>query len=358
MSNTADLLVYNFQTGKTSPMPLYDLPPLMKNSLKSKFLRWLFLNEKVSKFCGFVFGNNKLSKFLDEKKLLDKLTPQVTKTYRAYSCTNLNEAFHHRYVRKMYPKKGEICLELANKIFSSPVDAYLNIRPIIEGKVQLYPELTLDLKKMLGPKLAKIFKEGGKLLLFTLKPFHDHTVDYPFNSQVLEDSLNFKAEKKKALPTDLRFAQFISGKSGKTIFDSNHRMVTRLKALDYNEEYVLVEVGAFNVNSIEQDHCLKGHIYQRGLQKSHFNFGSTVIMLLPTKFTKKLYIPDEFTPSENVSVEIQRRNVLAVPFQCPTDFKCPPGIKFSVADGVSMKITERCRKVVRPKFQTIYLRTN
>ena len=295
--------IYSLKNKNITQMPLGEISPLIKNSITSSLIRKIILSQYSSKFAGFILQNDKISKFLIWTKIVQKIFPKTVETYKKNNCQNLNSAFHFRNKRNLTEKNN-------SNIFSSPVDAYLNIREIKNEKIELFPEIILDLKKMIGKKYLPIFSNGGKMLLFTLKPFHDHTIDYPIKSKVLESPKEINKKHKKVYSTDLHFLDFLSKKFNLNVFEENHRVITPLEAVDFQEKYLLIEVGATNVNSIKQDNCQKNQIYERGVQKSHFNFGSTVILLLPNNFSQKIKFNETFKQDLYTSVEVERRDVL------------------------------------------------
>ena len=330
MENQSNLKLYNLQTNKIQDMPIDDVGPLIGSSISAKIIRQIVLQEQMSKFFGFLCSNDSISKILAKTGLANKINADVAATYKQYNYSNLNKAFIHRRNRNLFPLVNEVNDDFTKKILSSPADSYLNIRKIEKKKINLYPELSLDLKKMVGEENASMFENGGRFLLFTLKPFHDHTMDYPFNSQVINTPIELNKSNKVVYSTDLNFARFISDYQNKSIFDENHRVVTKLLAKDFDEEYLYIEVGAINVNSIEQDNCDLQKSYKRGEQKSHFNFGSTIILLLPKSFDEKLFYPEIFLQNENTSVAIKRRNIIAV------SKACHEKQSFSISENVKM----------------------
>jgi phosphatidylserine decarboxylase len=322
------LFLYNLQTGQKKLMPV----GLGIGFLENKIFREILMNRYVSKFVGFLADTSWISEIALQS---DKIPRNLRENFKSSNLKTLNEAFTHRNPRQIFPlETDEIMSKFRGKIMISPADAYLNIREIKNGKIELYPELALDLAKMIGAKNSAKFSTGGKFFLFTLKPHHDHTVDYPFNSKVLSAPQEFSRKKWKIFSTDLNFAKKLATE-GSTIFDENHRVVTELLATDYNEPYFLLEIGATNVNSIEQDNCSISKTYTKGSQKSHFNFGSTVIVLLPKNFVKKIKVLDVFLRDFNTSVEVKRRNVIARPNSFVEDmsFHIANEIKFSLGNS-------------------------
>lgn len=307
----SELKLYKPSENNLIDMPVNDVGPLIGKSFGKTLLRNVILHEYFSKFFGFVCRDSFISHFLSITRLSNLLNTHVAKVFRKERKNSLNAAFVHRGKRDIYPLNNEVSEEQAKKILISPADAYLNIRDIVDKKVEIFPELTIDLEKMLGTRYADRFGEGGKFLLFTLKPFHDHTIDYPTNSKVMIDPIDVWSRDRKVMSTDLVFARFISDFHGNTIFDENHRMITKMKSEEFNEMYFMVEVGAVNVNSIQQDNCDSFSAYKKAVQKSHFNFGSTVILLFPHTFVEKLEFPKIYKQDVNTSVEIKRRNVIA-----------------------------------------------
>ncbi|MCK5460586.1 phosphatidylserine decarboxylase [Candidatus Gracilibacteria bacterium] len=348
MEKSQDLKLQSLETGKIKEMPFDDVGPLVDNSKKAELLRQYFLQQYISKFSGFMLGNDSISTILYKTGVAKKINEKITETYKKFEYSNLNKAFHHRYNREIYPGESEIDDQFAQKMLCSPADSYFNIREIQDGKIELYSKLVLDLSKMIGSDNAELFCDGGKFLLFTLKPFHDHTMDYPFNSCVLSESEDLDTNRKIVNSTDLNFTKFISSK-GQTTFDENHRVVTRLLAEDFDEQYFYVEVGAINVNSIEQDNCKLNEKYNRGTQKSHFNFGSTIILLLPPKLADQLCFPYA-SLDDDTSIEIQRGNVVAIPKNCPTDKI------FSIANKVDLVLQgeNKIAKIHRRKHEKDY----
>lgn len=326
-----DLKLYKLRTGETTTMPVDDVGPLIGNSLCKNIIRRLILREFSSKFFGFLCRRNLLSYFLSFTRLSDVINRKTALIFREKKSKNLNQAFTYRRTRKEYPLTGEVEEKIAGKVLISPADAYLNIRDIVDGKVEIYPELKLNIEKMIGTRNARKYSTG-KLLLFTLKPFHDHTIDYPLNSKVLMEPIEVRPADRKVYSTDLNFIKFIAKLKNQKVFSENHRVITNINAVDYNENYCFVEIGAVNVNSIEQDNCNSFSIYSKAVQKSHFNFGSTVIMLLSQKLSEKLYFPEIYRQDKNTSVEVRRRNIIALPREIYSD------VTMTIDDEVKMKI--------------------
>ncbi len=307
--------------------------------ISKPFFRDIVMSTYISKFSGFLAKNRLTSQLLAKLKL-SVIPKNLLETFTNGNYKTLNEAFSHRYERQSFPlKTDKVPKKIARKIMISPVDAYLNIRKIKNLKVELYPEVVLDLKKMIGEKNSAKFLDGGTMFLFTLKPQHDHTVDYPFNSEVIDNPVVFSRKNKKIYSTDLNFAKY----SKKSFFAENHRVVTKLKAIDFENIYFLVEVGATNVNSITQDNCEVGKIYSKGTQKSHFNFGSTVILLLPQNFSNKIKILDIFSQDFKTSTEVERKNILAIP-KMKTNTA-----EFYIADMVKVFLENGREKIIRQK---------
>lgn len=329
----SELQLYSYATGETQPMPIDDVGPLIGLDRQSDLIRQIILNKFVSKFTGFVQNNDLCSKVLHKTGIASKVNLKIDDIFEQNHYLNYNQAFIHRYDYKLYPEANEgLPQSKIDKMLASPAEAYLNVRDIDNAQVQLYPELNLDIAQMIGEKNAQIFQNGGKFLLFTLKPFHDHTMDYPFNSQVLSEPYQMDAKRFRVHSTDLHYARFIARLNGNGVFDENNRVVSELYAEDFDQKYFFVEIGALNVNSIEQDNCEVGRRYSRGTQKSHFNFGSTVALLLPKSFSDQLYFPEYLVADQNTSTEVKRGNIVAV------SQDCPEGIIFSVADKVAIML--------------------
>ena len=339
------LILYRLQSGETVEMPIDDIGPLIKKTLSSKLIRDIVFRERISKFFGFLCRNDFISKILSKTKLADKINSTIATTYKQHQHKNLNAAFIHRGERKLFPVNSDISDNLLECLISSPADAYMNIRDIVDKKVELYPNLLLDIEKMVGENNSRMFEKGGKFLLLTLKPFHDHTVDYPVCSQVINITEIVNKKNKRVLSTDLYFVRFIADLEDKFVFSENHRMVTKLFAKSFDEEYLFIEVGATNVNSIEQDNCQLNQVYKRGTQKSHFNFGSTVILLLPDSFQQKLYFPHIYHQGVNISVEVKRRNIIA----CTKDFQTIEVLPIGDGVGLSLEYNED-NQVIKSKI--------
>ena len=292
------------------------MPLGLENSLKNKkwssrVARNIVMTKFASKFAGFLANTAWTSRLLAKSS---KIPRNLRETFANEGYKTLNEAFTHRYSRTLFTADFEQKFpgKSREKIMISPADGYLNIREIKNGRIELYPEIVLDLEKMIGAENVQIFADGGKFFLFTLKPHHDHTVDYPLDSQVLSKPEEISRENSRIFSTDLNFARFLGQEEGIMVFQENHRVLTKLLATAYDEPYFMLEIGATNVNSIVQDNCQVGETYSRGTQKSHFNFGSTVALLLPQSFAQKIEVLPIFSQDFYTSVEVQRRDVLAV----------------------------------------------
>ncbi len=301
------------------------MPLGLENSLKNKkwssrLARDIVMTRFASKFAGFLANTAWTSRLLAKSS---KIPRNLRETFANEGYKTLNEAFTHRYPRTLFPadfeqkfpgksRRAPLPCGGGEKIMISPVDGYLNIREIKNGRIELYPEIVLDLEKMMGAENAQIFADGGKFFLFTLKPHHDHTVDYPLDSRVLSEPEEISRENSRVFSTDLNFARFLGKEEGIMVFQENHRVLTKLLATAYDEPYFMLEIGATNVNSIVQDNCQVGETYSRGTQKSHFNFGSTVALLLPPSFAQKIEVLPIFSRDFYTSVEVQRRDVLVV----------------------------------------------
>lgn len=318
-NNESDILsVYNLEKGLIKEVEIDIVKHIIGRSLKPKLLRKIFLRNYASKFVGFLLNDETISDIFSSTSILNKIIKEISEIKKKYNYKTYNKAFtHRRESRILYPKDHEVNRALSNKMFCSPADGYLNIRDIKNNSVEIFPELSLSISKMIGIKNSHLFKNGGKLLLFTMKYFHDHTLDYPLDSKVLENPYDYGLNNKNIYSTDLNFVNFMSNYYGNSIYDENHRVVTKLFADKYREEYIFIEVGSVNVNSVEQDNCSTGKSYKKGIQKSHFNFGSSVILLLPKSFEKKIYFPNVLKQNTNTSVSIKRGNVIAIPLECP-----------------------------------------
>ena len=119
--------------------------------------------------------------------------------------------------------------------------------------------------------------------------------------------------------------------------DENHRTVAFLTAQPFGETYALVEVGANIVNSIEQDYDPHLRLHEKGTQKAHFNFGSTVMLVIPSGFMSRLRIVSDIDRNASCSdraCEVKRGTAIMY------DRSVESGT-YRIADGINVQILNR-----------------
>ncbi|MEE8400403.1 MAG: phosphatidylserine decarboxylase [Desulfobacterales bacterium] len=277
------MILYDFSKGKAGPLPVPPEISLLNHRIVGRMSQYLFLNSIVGKMAGFILCNRSTSFLLHALRLSKLINKQVDTTYSACGYRSLNAAFTHRYDNPIYP--CGISDAEKEKFITSPVSAYLSIRDIEAGSVTFFPGVKISISRMLGAEDRRF--SSGKLFVFTLKPHHDHTIDFPTGSAILSGPLEISKTKFRVDSTDLNY---IRSNARQSVMDENHRVASILHSQRFDETYAMVEVGANIVNSIEQDYDEKSTVQERGSQKAHFNFGSTVILAIPDTFMAKVRV--------------------------------------------------------------------
>lgn len=319
--------LYDFAEGKMGGMPIPPEISVLNHRVIGRMSQYLFLNSIVGKMAGFIFCNRITSSILHLLRLSKLINAQVDQTYSENDYASMNDAFTHRYDSKIYPR--DISGTEVDRFITSPVSAYLSIRDIRAGVVEFFPGVRISMRRMLGVEDSSFL--SGKLFVFTLKPHHDHTIDFPTESSILSGPLEISKTKFKVDSTDLNY---ISRNPKQSVMEQNHRVAAILYSRPFDERYALVEVGANIVNSIEQDYDRTRTIHKRGAQKAHFNFGSSVIIAIPEAFMAKVRIvSDIYSNSSRFdgACEISRGTVIMY------DGSVKSGT-YSISDGISLQI--------------------
>lgn len=317
--------VYQWDSGEKGDLPI---PPEVRFLLS----RWgggvgrmVLLNRFVSKAAGFVLCSPVMGRFLYRSRLARLFNPKIAATGESCGYHSLNQAFTHRYPRPAYPGLAE------ERFLVAPCDAYLTIRDIVDSRVAVFPGLWVDLPTLLqGGDWSEFV--GGRFLLFTLKPHHDHTLDFPLSSRILASPRELAAQRLAVGSTDPAFLR-LAAQQGVGVLDQNHRVVTVLESLAIPGRYAYIEVGAMAVNAIEQDYDTNREKHGQGEQKSHFNFGSTVILLLSQRLSEGLQpIRELAEQASGLNVcEIKRGNALFFVRDLPEG-------RYQVADHVTLEV--------------------
>ena len=309
-------------------MPVPPEITVLNHRIIGKLSQFLFLNSVVSKMAGFMLGSGISSSILHHLRLSRFINAQVDQTYSEFGYASMNEAFTHRYGHTIYPR--DVSAAEADAFITAPVSAYLSIRDIEAGVLDLFPGVRISVARMLGMEDSSFL--SGKLLVFTLKPHHDHTIDFPTESSILSGPVEISKNRFRVDSTDL---SYIRSNSRRGVMDQNHRAATILHSRPFDEKYAMVEVGANIVNSIEQDYDGTNRVHKRGTQKAHFNFGSTVILAIPEAFMAKVKIVEDIHSHSSRfdgACEVKRGTVIMYDRSVKTG-------TYSVSDGVSLRIT-------------------
>jgi len=270
-----------------------------------KILRRIFLGQMIGKVWGMMTKSSVLSWALIYTGICQLIFPFL-KPQKFH--TNLNHVFAHRHPR--FCAYSALPHEWRDGALVSPNDAYLHEREVQAGKIALYPGLTIDLTKVHSTWDLKEM-EGAKVLWFTLKPFHDHTNDYALSSYLLSPPQNYAQTKIETDSTDPYFMRILKAK----VLETNQRVVSSLFSSYYQAPFWFIELGANMVNSIVQDKAEIEREYPAGTQKSHFNFGSTTILILSPKIAAQMYFMpylEEKARGDNLC-ELERGDLLAIP---------------------------------------------
>lgn len=324
MEQDRAMRLLDFATGGVGPLPV---PPEVRLLIDHSWSRWLLLNRFASKMTGMVLCSPAMSAFLDWSGLADQVNPQVAQTLRANAYPSMNRAFIHRYPRPLLPGAG---VTHGSRFWSSPCDAFLSLREITGPRLEIFPGVFLDLPEMIQADPAEFLQ--GWFLLFTLKPQHDHTLDFPIDSRLLDPPREILPGRIQVDSTDIAFIRQ-ADRHGRTVLDRNHRVITRFMAEPYGLPYWYIEVGAAMVNSIEQDFYPGPGIHLRGSQKGHFNFGSTVVLILPEGLRRQLRLLAAMRPFVGEQAVCQVRRGMAILY--PEDLGSGD---YPVAPGVVMRL--------------------
>ncbi|MBF0610790.1 MAG: phosphatidylserine decarboxylase [Magnetococcales bacterium] len=320
--------VFDWSKGEKGDLPIPAEVKFLLSRWGGKLGRFLLLNRMLSKMAGFVLCSRTLSAMMYASGLAKVFNSQIAATGKAHGYATLNQAFTHRYPRPTYPvNQGEA----SHHFLVAPCDAYLSMRPIVDSRVAVFPGLWVDLPTLLGDAPWSEFV-GGSFLLFTLKPHHDHTLDFPLTSRIHTPPVELAAKRWRVGSTDPAFLRRAAGQ-GLGVLDQNHRVVTLLESIPYPGLYAFIEVGAMAVNSIAQDYDGGRPIHPAGMQKSHFNFGSTVILLLSRTLNSHFQpVRELMEAASGLSVcEVKRGNVVCFAKETPEG-------SYRVADTVTLEI--------------------
>lgn len=334
--------LYDFSTGSTRDLPVPPEIRMLNHPVFGKVSQYLFLNDIVGKMAGFIFCNSTASSLLHFLGIARGINEKVDQTYAENSYPTLNHAFTHRYDHPAYPIG--IPEPEEGYFITSPVSAYLSIRDIEAGEAEFFPGVRISIPRMLGTDESRF--HTGTLMVFTLKPHHDHTIDFPTASEVVADPQEINREKLRVDSTDL---SYIRTNARQSVMDENHRVVTLLSSRLLDERYALVEVGANIVNSIQQDYDPEHPYHKRGTQKSHFNFGSTVILVLPEPFMSKVKILDDIDDNAHRfdrTCEVKRGTVIMV------DRNIKSGT-YGVAEGVDLRISNEGSRITETRMEAV-----
>jgi len=320
--------LYRFDEGDSGELPVPPEIGILNCTIVGKVSQYLFLNSVVGKMTGFIFCNRATSSILHFLRLSKLINEQVDTTYSDYRYGSLNDAFTHRYDNAIYPR-GTSGVE-GEKFITSPVSAYLSIRDIRNGSTTFFPGVKISIARMLGVEDSSF--SSGKLFVFTLKPHHDHTIDFPTESSLLSGPTEISKRRFRVDSTDLNY---IRSNARQSVMDENHRVAGVLHSRPFDEKYAMVEVGANIVNSIEQDYDENSPIHRRGTRKAHFNFGSTVVLVIPEEFMSKVrIISDIYDNASEFDGACEVRRGTAIMY----DRTVGTGT-YRVSDGVHLKLT-------------------
>jgi len=332
--------LYDFERGTIGDLPTPPEIGILNHRIIGKPAQFLFLNNAVGKMAGFILGSRTTSWLLYASRLSKAINAQVDQTYTEFGYRILNDAFIHRYDNAIYPLG--IDETESGQFITSPVSAYLSIRDIRSGVAEFFPGVNISVAKMLGSEDERF--ASGKLFIFTLKPHHDHTIDFPTDSAVRFGPSEINRGRLRVDSTDLAF---IRKSARQSVMDENHRVATILHSVPFDEEYAMVEVGANIVNSIEQDYDGSESVHPRGAQKAHFNFGSTVILAFREGLMSKARIlEDIYMHSSQVDSACEIKRGTAIMYG-----KSVKNGTYSVSGTVSLQIADDGNRVTETRVK-------
>jgi len=331
--------LFDFDSGALKKLPVPPEVLLLCSGFRGRLGRFFFLNRFISKMAGLVFCSNRASRFLYRSGIARIINEKLSETFAAFQYANLNEAFSHRRDRRHFPP-GASDENCEKGFISSPADAYLSIRPINAEAVEFLPGVYVNIPRMSGISAREAWL-NGILLVFTLKPHHGHTVDFPVDSRIISKPREYNKKKVFVGSTDLEFIRH-SAVYKRPVYEENHRVVTFLEALPFHEKYLFIEIGANIVNSIEQDYDPNASLFLRGSRKSHFNFGSTVCLILPDSLMQKVRVIEEILKNagDDKTCEVKRGTAILY----ARDLACG---EYQVSDRVMMTLAGGVGRVRR-----------
>ncbi|MBI9019006.1 MAG: phosphatidylserine decarboxylase [Phycisphaerae bacterium] len=325
------MFLYDFISGIKKPLPLVPEIWLLNNRFFGKLAQFFLLNNIVCKMMGFILCSRWSSVLLNITRISRLINQQADLIFRKFKYRTLNEAFIHRYENNIYPDDKN------NDFIVAPASAYLSIRDINDGLAEFFPGVTIDIKTMLADTTGDY--DQGKLMVFTLKPFHDHTIDFPVNCKIQGPLREFAKNRFRVDSTDLHLAK---ASKGKPTLQNNHRVVAILQAESFDEKLAMAEIGANVVNSIEQDYDNTKTKFTKGQQKSHFNYGSTVVLVLSNNLAKKTRFIDEIYQNASKptgTCQVKRGTALLY------DNNTESGT-YQIADDISLQLTRQGNKII------------
>jgi phosphatidylserine decarboxylase len=156
----------------------------------------------------------------------------------------------------------------------APADSCLLALEIHSGTVMPIKGRLYDVAQFLQDgELARDF-EGGRCLIFRLRPYDYHRFSY------IDDGTVLARKKVKGVLDTVNLAA-----SGKFTLFSNYREISLLRTENFGD-VVYAEVGAMLVGKIVQTHG--GETFSRGDEKGYFEFGGSTVVLLLKKDAVKL----------------------------------------------------------------------
>ena len=253
--------LYNNRLGRS-------LLKVMISEQVTDLIEW-YMNTRLStlKIDGFIKKNN------------IRISDYEKKFYKNY-----NEFFTRRI------KKSKRPINMDENVLVSPSDGKVTVYPISDRLIVNIKHIDYSVKSLLLDRELAAEMEGGWLYVIRLTVDNYHRYCYPDNGYQYENYYIpgvFHTVNPVALENTSVFAQ---NARAYTIIDS-----------DNFGRIIQMEVGAMLVGRIVNDHPAAGRIH-RGMEKGHFEYGGSTIILLLSK--DKAELRQDILDNLNNSVEI------------------------------------------------------
>lgn len=211
---------------------------------------------------------------VSKSNLSRKIIPQYQKTFNidmseVEQPINEFKSLHEFFIRRLKPETRP----LANSDLISPVDGTIgDYGDITETSMIMVKGHSFSVAEILGDaSLAQQFVHGKYMMIY-LSPANYHRI------HALSDA---HLEKEYFLGQASYPVNELGYTYGEQILETNYRLIQLLKDKQTEHEYIKIDVGALNVNSIEVTY--ESPEWVKGQEVGYFSFGSTVVLLFKSQ---------------------------------------------------------------------------